>query len=261
MDFVSFLKKINHTVPYPVGALIQSTRPERLGKVGQVYRYALSQIQQNNIKELSLFAEEYLEKVEKILSFAKNNVQFYHLYPPTILDRISLREGLLELPIVNKRKLQNVVLLDRTSSRQGRFLANTGGSSGTPLEFYVNSDSVGHELAHIHHIWSTVGFTPGDLTLSFGGSHQKESPILYDWARHRYTVDTYHGWKTISESVRNIFRTKPIKFLHGYPSAIFDFVRWCADRDPATLADLSRNVSGLLLGSEYPNPANRSEAE
>lgn len=68
-----------------------------------------------------------------------------------------------------------------------------GGSSGEPLEFYVEPNSVGHEWAHMHSIWAQVGFKQSHLRIVFGGRSNVKNVVQYDLARHQINVDLYSG--------------------------------------------------------------------
>jgi phenylacetate-coenzyme A ligase PaaK-like adenylate-forming protein len=94
-------------------------------------------------------------------------------------------EDLSSIPIVTREMLQSVPLEDRSSARQDRYLGNTGGSSGQPLTFYLQSNSFAHEWAHMHTIWDRIDFRPGDLRLSFLGRNVR-GKIDYKAVGHHY---------------------------------------------------------------------------
>jgi len=145
--------------------------------------------------------------------------------------------------------------------RSSRSLENTGGSSGEPLNFYVEPSSIPHEWAHMHKIWRRVGYRPRDLKIVFGGRSTIQNVLDYDALRHHFAADIYAGWAAVADKIMALpFYSRP-KFLHGYPSAIFDFVQWLEAQRHPLLAILRSEIEGLLLGSEYPSPEVRIKTE
>src|SRR5690606_36484253 len=56
-------------------------------------------------------------------------------------------------------------------------------------------------------------------------------------------------------------KKRPVYFLHGYPSAIYNFACYCRDKNKSLLSLLKRNLKGAFLTSEYPSPVYRNTIE
>ncbi len=52
-----------------------------------------------------------------------------------------------------------------------------------------------------------------------------------------------------------------IRYLHGYPSVIYDFACYCEEGRPAWVAALRSMLRGAFPGSEFPHPVYRDKIE
>src|SRR5690606_3399393 len=115
--------------------------------------------------------------------------------------------------------------------------------------------------AHMHHIWSALGFKQHDLKVVFGGRADVRDVAQYDSARHQVNVDLYKGWPIIADKLIGVFKKYSPSYLHGYPSSIFDFVIWLDSNKHPLLDVLRQSIKGMFLGSELPAPPLREEVE
>jgi phenylacetate-CoA ligase len=60
---------------------------------------------------------------------------------------------------------------------------------------------------------------------------------------------------------RELILKKNIKWIHGYPSSVFSFLRELEAIDPLLFEILIKKVQGVFLGSEYPAPQYRHYIE
>ena len=205
-----------------------------------------------------------LERMQSIVSFAYQNVPFYrefykkHAFSPTDLTDF---EGISCIPIVTKAILNEVAIEERSSNRPGRYAANTGGSSGEPLGFYITPALIPNEWAHMHTIWEKLGYRTWMLKLFFGGRNLGERTLAYDALRHQYAVNVYRPAEEVARCLRQLKAVHRIQFLHGYPSAIYDFACFCEASDPALQGILRKSLQGVFLGSEYPALIYRDKIE
>jgi phenylacetate-CoA ligase len=251
-------------LPYPLGwAAAQLPFAMRPGIAG-IYNRRRREIA--SVARLSLAEQKafVFARMQPIAAWAYRHVPFYaDLYLSTGVDPTRFRhfDELASLPIVTKQMLQAVPLEHRSAHVSSRSLENTGGSSGQPLDFYVEPSSIPHEWAHMHKIWERVGYRSRHLKLLFAGRSTIKNVLEYDSLRHHFAVDIYAGWQAVADKLMKLpFLSRP-RFLHGYPSAIFDFVQWLESEGHPLLARLRGEIEGLLLGSEYPSPDPRARTE
>src|SRR5690606_32191335 len=126
-----------------------------------------------------------------------------------------------EIPLISKSILQEWDLEERSANTKGRYVVNTGGSSGTPFGFYIQPDSMGHEWAHMHTIWGKLGYKPSDLKLVFGGRSDLKKVVEYDVVRNHFAIDIYADYKLVAHELKRLLKKYKIKYLHGYPSSIY----------------------------------------
>lgn len=264
LDWVSFAKKNFTKLPFSVGRYAALVPYQLRPLIGDVYAARMNDIKKIQKLDLDRKKAFVFERVKNVSCFAYNNVPFYQeLYRRLDVDPERFRSfgDLCELPIISKSDLQSVSLEFRSHFAPGRSLVNTGGSSGNPLEMYVSSSSVGHEWAHMHQIWRALGFSQRNVKVVFAGRSDLVHPIEYDSARHQFNVDIYRGWKAIVESMERLFSVVAPRYIHGYPSAIFDFVLWLEDNRPSLLASMRSAVQGIFLSSEFPSPELRAKVD
>lgn len=264
MSFLLFAKNKLGRLPYPLGWTVAqlpfSYRPGMAGVYNSRSR-DIATIQQMPASQRQEFV---FSKVRSIASWAYNNVPFYaDLYVAQGVDPTKFRyfEDIFTLPVVTKQALQEVPLEYRSANLNKKSLENTGGSSGQPLNFYIEPDSIPHEWAHMHSIWRQIGYKSSNLKIAFAGRSTIKNVLDYDAVRHHYAADIYAGWDAVADKLLALpFGVRP-EFFHGYPSAIFDFVHWLDANDHPLLRSLRGQIRGLMLGSEYPVPEARARTE
>lgn len=264
MSYISFIKNNFTRVPYRVGQYVSYLPYGYRPGISRIYKQ-----RKHDISSLSVFdQEEYksfvFPRMKHIAVNAYKNIPFYkELYTQNDVnpERFTSFEDLTSLPIVCKSDLQSVPLEFRSNLNIDKSIANTGGSSGQPLSFYIQSDSVAHEWAHMHTIWGKLGYKQSDLKIVFAGRADVRGVVDYDAVRHQLTVDIYKSPKQIADTLYKVFNKFKPKYLHGYPSAIFDFIIWLEVSDHPLLEVFKNNIKGIFLGSEYPHPQLREKVE
>src|SRR5690606_5365982 len=58
-----------------------------------------------------------------------------------------------------------------------------------------------------------------------------------------------------------ILKNYQIKYLHGYPTSIYDFAIYCKENNPILTSLLRKSLLGAFLGSEYPHEKYRKVIE
>src|SRR5690606_15284572 len=110
--------------------------------------------------------------------------------------------------------------------------------------------AMGHEWAHMHTIWERLEYRCHDLKLVFGGRSDVKKLVDYDMLRSSFAVDIYASYADISKRLKYILKKYKIRYIHGYPSSIDDFTRYCGKDVPELRDLLSRELLGGFLGSE-----------
>lgn len=167
---------------------------------------------------------------------------------------ISSLEELSQFPIIEKKDLKQYSIEDRSLKCRFRFGANTGGTSGQPLHFYLSRQCFAHEWAHMLYIWQQLGYRRACMKLTFRGTNLGKAPFKYNAVHNEYIVNAYLPWQQTAPALLNLLRKRKIEYIHGYPSIISDFAHFCAVSAPDILSRINKNLKGVFLASEYPAP-------
>jgi len=202
--------------------------------------------------------------IERAVLLTVNWAKEEHPFYRDLYGHLDLEKGLdhfKNVPIISKDDLQQVPLEKRSILEKGRYLTNTGGSSGHPLVFYLDSKAFAREWAHMHYIWERLGYRTTDLKLVFRGKNLGDRPLFYNPVHNEYVVNAYCPYERIAETLWRKMRKNRIRFLHGYPSAIYDFIKYCMEHRSDIIEELRKSLKGILYASEYPAPIYRDPVE
>jgi len=173
------------------------------------------------------------------------------------MQRENISEGLIQqnpegvlkrLPFIDKR-----IMLDRTDD----FLSNsmhstaydhtsTGGTSGEPFYFYIDSNRSGKEWAFFVDQWSRVGFSLLSKRATFRGSRIHDRLWDDDWITRERKFSSFsltdeylsHIWPGLTDYDPD--------FLYAYPSTAVSLCQFIE----RTKNLLPETIKGILLGSE-----------
>ena len=203
-------------------------------------------------------------RVKEIVEYAHHNIPFYsNHYQVNGFDSACLKsyEDINRIPLINKEILLSCELNKRSNLNEPGYLVNTGGTSGTPLDLFIHPDHLGNEWSHMHHIWGNLGFAPNDLKLMFTGRSEFEDGLYYDFLRHSLSISIYSEIDQIVSRLGKIIKLYKPKYIHGYPSALYEFALACKEKHPDLLFLLRDSLQGGFLGSEYPAKIFRETVE
>ena len=260
---IPYIKSLFQSIPKPVGTLVSKVPYQMRPGIGFSYAQKKKLIHQFEFMDGTVQKELILSRVREVAGKAMN-VPFYRdLYSShgIKLDEIQSFSDITSLPIVTKDMLNEFDIEQRSRTFRGRYKANTGGTSGKTLSFYITPGLIPNEWAHMHTIWEKLGFRQDHLKLGFGGQNLGAKALVYDGLRHSYAVNAYKPFDEILHHLNIVVRNNDIKYLHGYPSALAEFARNLFENAPGLLDALKKKLQGIFLGSEYPAPVYRQEIE
>lgn len=201
-----------------------------------------------------------LNKLRDILKLAYEKTEFYHRLFDSIgfsPDDFHTLEDMNELPTIDKQ-----VVVDNLSAMCAKRIedsdvdyGSTGGTSGTPLQFYINASRSSVEYAYLTTSWERVGYKLGMpmavlrgrmVRAERNGFRHEYDPIL----RHHYYSNFHMTNDNIKLYLKHIRSIGPC-MLHAYPSsaqALAKYIMGAGEQVP-------QNVQGVLLESEnvYPD--------
>ncbi len=159
---------------------------------------------------------------EKLLfetvNFAIKHIPFYKSF-----KTCNSIKDFRELPVINKKTIRNSSFeFVNPLNTHRRIKTNTGGSTGTPLEFYLERDvSRPKERAHFDWYWGQFEYKFGDKVLMIRGLP------LHNGRQYEYrpidnvlNVSCYNvNEQNISQLMDQINKFEPL-FIHAYPSSL-----------------------------------------
>lgn len=265
MSILSFIKSRAPNLPRPVGNLMARTPYGIRPTIGRAYRKA------QRIRawyDESATPEERREfifaSVRRIVEYAIRTTPFYRTFYREHgfkLEDLRNFDDLASIPIISKEILQEIALEERSARRLGRTLTFTGGSTGEPFKFYSDYRQLGNEWAHMHYVWSRLGYRSNDLLLTVCLEPERP-PVFYDALRHTLALNIHFDRAYVAREYRALpSRRRRVSFFRGYPSAIAEFLEYCEQSAPDILAELRTTIRGSFLASEYPHPSFRDVIE
>ncbi len=240
------LKKFIERTPYPVGRLF--ARIPFSYRLGKHYRAFGDLINKPNDDKNYI-----LNHFSAIFEHAKENLPFYQaFYKEAGVEGLKIRtlDDIKKVPILSKARLR-----DQLHLFQGAIRLNTGGTSGSPMPFYVDKHAHAREWAYMHNIWSLRGYHYRDTKLTLRGKNLGNKGIQYNPVHNEFIVNTYLPPTEYLERLLEVVSKHNIRYLHGYPSAIYNFLKGISHiANEDEISTLKMHFSSCLLGSEFPMP-------
>ena len=172
-------------------------------------------------------------------------------------------EDVADLPTINRETLRAHVdeMCAVAPTSAGVDYVSTGGSSGTPLQFYIGAGRSAIEYAYLIASWQRCGYELGTPLAVFrgrvvppdrNGLRHEYDPIL----RHHYYSAFHMTDADMRRYLEHVATIGPC-FLHVYPSSIFALARFCR----RTVFEPPRNIRGIIAESEIVYPEQRALVE
>ena len=252
------LKSVAEILPEPLGRLVVAVPYS--WRLGRKYTETRREIEEFSTLQKEEQREYIFQRIRGIVEHAYDNIRFYrshyeeYNFSPEALKDF---DDIQQIPIVTKDDLRQWRLEERSHVETDQVKMNTGGTSGSPLHFYLDRNAFAREWAHMHNIWESLGYQRTDRKLTIRGANVGDRPYKYNAVHNEYIINTYKPFKDTESSILELAKEKDIKYIHGYPSAIYEFARYCQRSAPKLVNELSSTLRGVLLGSEYPAPVYR----
>jgi len=242
------LKKMVENIPYSIGKLTASVPFNlRLGSDYSKFQKIVKHFDTASPEEKHDYT---IKQLNNIVKYAQSNIPFYqNLYGKTPIEIRSIKD-FEELPIILKSQVR-----EYSKEASGSMHVNTGGTSGEPLSFYIDSAAWAREWAHMHYIWALKGYRQTDLMLTMLGKNLGDRSYKYNAVHNEFRINPYINAKDIESEIKMLFKKYPIKYFQGYPSSIYNFFR---EIEPVLNENekkmISKSIKSCFFSSEYPLP-------
>lgn len=146
------------------------------------YRHYIEELERTQFATRSTLAGLQLERLRKLLRHARQNCPFYRRRLDQVgfdVEKLRSVDQLSALPVVTKRDIQEYgrEMEALNFPEMLRLRNQTGGSTGSPLQFYVDKERYGSRLASTvrHNRWA--GLRPGDWHAVLWGSRLDQGAV------------------------------------------------------------------------------------
>ncbi|MDB5013699.1 MAG: Uncharacterized protein JWQ25_1901 [Daejeonella sp.] len=256
------LKEFAEKIPPEAGILLNRLPFKlRLGTGYQEYFHLADKL----IKADTITRNEYaVTNFSKVINhfISENHFIANHLkeFSQSIVNKLTLQD-IPKIPLLNKSLLKNIPIGERVVSKHALKLYNTGGTSGNPLSLYLEKGVYAREWSHMHYMWKKIGYNPSMTKITVRGKNL-DNLYLYNFNQNEFLINSYHSFNTDDYvSLLRVFKKYNTQFIHGYPSAIYNFLKEISIKAPFLLDFLKKNIKGIMFGSEYPSPLYRNYIE
>ena len=211
---------------------IRKTDKYNQKKINEIEEIELSKILLHAYKKSKL----YSEIINSIGADEKEIIN----YPKDILNK---------LPFTDKKFIQNHYneLITKDLSKYKCDYTSTGGTSGEPFYFHINSDRSIKEWAFFVDLWGRVGFTLNSKRASFRGSTiSSKKGWEDDWITRERKFSSFELTDNYLNKIWKDLTNFNPEYIYAYPStalSICQFLRRNNKKLPETL-------KAILIGSE-----------
>ena len=226
------LKSFVNSLPYPIkqGAkYIYGAIPPHL-RYNKVFWDTYNFLKESQWWSKKKLEEYQMRELEKLLKHAYENVPCYR----RIFDERGLKpkdiqnfDDLKKLPYLTKdtfrERFNRKEIISKNINLSKMLMSHTSGTTGKPLQFYVNKDIGEKEWAFICHQWSRVGYKPGGKRIELRGAINKKKPIFYSKLGNILRLSPIIENKEKAKLYLKKMEEFGAEFLHGYPGAIASF--------------------------------------
>lgn len=190
--------------------------------------------------------DQQARRLQELLRWCRDEVPYYRrLFARLGFAPESVRstEDLKSLPILEKADIRNAGR-DLCSSAFARLqprAKSTSGSTGVPLNYYLDRRSHSYLWAQIWRAWGQAGYRPGDRYATLSGGSLV--PQKVDFKQRVYLalsgalhLPSYHLTSSELDRYAEILAQRQVAFLYGYPSSVGLFARHCQEQRRPALA-------------------------
>ena len=199
------------------------------------------------------------QKLRNLLVYAVNHISYYKNVDRAFLEADNCHNLISYFFYSDKNTIAKYFNKMISSVKYRRRVTNTGGSTGQPMVFYQDRFVTRQrEKAFIFDMWSRIGYKVGDKIVNLRGRTPKRGKLLeHSWLLNTYFLSSFDLYvEKLDQYIKLINKIQP-KFLHGYPSTLFQFAQLLKAENKR----LDINLKGVFCGSEKLFPYQREMLE
>jgi len=247
------LREMVKRLPYPVRQgvkYIYGMIPPSI-RYGRVFWETYNFLQESQWWSREKLEEYQLLKLKELLTFCSKYVPFYQKrWAEFGINVKSIHDfsDFSKLPFTTKDDLKRSMheMLPINFSMKGLLRTRTGGTTGSPVNFYETRQAVASELAFSVMYWSWHGCNFfKDRLAFFRGSYEKKERI--ERSRNLFYLPTWNLSKDRLIAYIKFINAQRISFIHGYPSLIYELFKVSREQGISM-----KHIKAVFFASEKP---------
>lgn len=256
MFYLQTIKDLYLSLPDNVKRPMEIFPPKMI--LGKEYREQLKLLKLSNQWSGKNILSYQHDQLFKIIEFAATTVPYYRevFRQLKLPNKFTSVEQIQSIPFLTKEIVQEQGdrLISEAVPRKNRYKVTTGGTSGTPMEFWMSSTAYGKEWAFVHDLNTRFNIYPDNRKIGLRGvafpGAEKGRYYRYNPVYRELQISPFHLTEEyLVKTLPQIVNYKAV-YLHGYPSAVVQFAALLKDLGVAQQMQLK----GVLLVSESVQP-------
>jgi phenylacetate-CoA ligase len=256
-----FLKTLRDKIPEPLKYIAGPIFRNKLIKNKEFSKY-YTLLENRELIHPDKIIENQFSQLKQVLIHSYQNVPYYH----ELFNKVSFAphkfsdlEQIKKIPFLTRQIIKDNFdqLISGAKVRKGHYIATTGGSSGLPLKFLLDYDSIFKENAFIYYFRKKLNYQFEDKLVTFrsteyGNKLWKFNPMYNEMIFYPRKLSKIN----IAGIAKKINEFNP-QFLNGYLSAIWYFAKLVDEYK----INISLKLKGIFLISENLDPGQRTFIE
>ncbi|MGI6580690.1 MAG: phenylacetate--CoA ligase family protein [Saccharofermentanales bacterium] len=216
----------------------------RMKRTPRLSKEKIEQVTLENLKNICVYANEhvpYYKKLFKSIDFDPETLSSFEEFEriPT-LDKSIIRDNFDELLSDEYQKLSPVI-------------CETSGSTGTPLQFYLDKGINAATFVLFHRTWSMAPWHIGLAQATISG--YAEGEWHYSRLRKILYLSSFHLDNKTIHTFYDLIKKYKVRFLRGYPSSLYRMAQLLVEEN------LELHFDVLFSGAETLLPYQREFIE
>ena len=215
------------------------------------FRNYFSLLENRELLSQDAIRDFQFNQLKEVLIYSYRNVPYYNeLFNKISFDPLKFADfkQIEKIPFLTREiiteKFDKLISTNRVN--KGYYVGTTGGSSGIPLKFFLDYDSIYKENAFIYFYRKRLGYNFNDRVATFRNLGDGNKFWSFNPMQNELIFsNTKLSKVTLSKYARKINEIKP-QYLNGYLSSIWYFAKLIKEYN----VNLDLNLKGIFLISE-----------
>lgn len=245
-----FLKSIRDKMPEPLKLITGPLFRNSLIRHTEFRRYTELLEKREKMSPDEIQGYQF-NQLKYVLNYAYRNVPYYH----ELFDRVSFKPSefsdvkeMEKIPFLTRELIMenHERLISTELVNDGYYMGATGGSTGAPLKFLLDYNSIYRENAFIYYFRRKLGYKVKDKLASFRYSKYEDKLWKYNPMHNEMIFSPSKlSANTVKQYAERLDKFNP-QFINGYLSSVWFFTKLLDEHK----ISLKSKIRGVFLMSE-----------